>query len=39
VLAPLVPELDRKVFGRAGARSEDVAELAGLCRDMLGVPA
>jgi hypothetical protein len=37
VLAPLVPELDRRVFGREPAEASDVARLASLCDDMLGV--
>jgi hypothetical protein len=38
-LRPLVPELDRKTFGHEPARAEDVARLARLCDEMLGVPA
>jgi hypothetical protein len=36
VLKPLVPELDRKVFGGERADSGDVARLAHLCDEMLG---
>jgi hypothetical protein len=39
VLRPLVPELDRKTFGSAGANAEDVQRLSELCDRMLGAAA
>jgi uncharacterized membrane protein len=36
VLRPLVPELDRKTFGRVPADADDVRRLSELCDEMLG---
>ena len=36
VLRPLVPELDRKTFGRVPADADDVRRMSELCDEMLG---
>jgi hypothetical protein len=36
VLRPLVPELDRKTFGRVPADADDVRRMSALCDEMLG---